>query len=122
MKLSAGDWKFTYQPGSPRASAKACARSAASASSASKSRTHQMSGWSGVVPPARYLLILRTVSFRFSRVVPTRRLSAMRVPSITDVSFPLSVPSAHDDDNDDQRREHEPDPHHHRSLQTRYAR
>jgi hypothetical protein len=38
------------------------------------------SGWSGVAPRARYLLIVRTVSFRLSRFVPTRRLSAIRVP------------------------------------------
>jgi hypothetical protein len=42
----------------------------------------------GMMPWARYLLILRTVSVRFSRFVPTRRLSAMRVPSIMEDSFP----------------------------------
>jgi hypothetical protein len=63
--------------------------SSAPTSSPSKSRTVQISGWSGVVPRARYLLILRTASVRSSRFVPTRRLSAMRVPSIMPVSFPV---------------------------------
>ena len=45
-----------------------------------------MSGWSAVVSPGRNLLILRTVSVRFSRFVPTRRLSAMSQPSIMKVS------------------------------------
>jgi hypothetical protein len=51
-----------------------------------------MSGWSGVAPWARYLLILRTVSVRLSRSVPTRRLSVIKVPSIMTISFP--APSA----------------------------
>lgn len=38
----------------------------------------QMPRWLGVVPWARDLLILRTISFRFSRFVPTRRLSAIQ--------------------------------------------
>lgn len=46
----------------------------------------QVPGWSGVVPCGRNLLILRTVSVRFSRLVPVRRLSAMRRPLITDVT------------------------------------
>src|SRR6516164_3818433 len=62
MKLSAGDWKFTYQPGCSRASANASASSPASASSASKSSVVQMSGCCGVVPAARYLLTVRTIS------------------------------------------------------------
>jgi len=37
-----------------------------------------MPGGPGAVPSARYLLILRTVSFGSIRVVPTRSVSAMR--------------------------------------------
>src|ERR1700733_2448782 len=50
-----------------------------------------MPGWSPVVPWAWNLLILGTLSFMFSRFVPVRRLSAMRVPSIMNISSRLGM-------------------------------
>src|SRR5580704_1537729 len=82
-KLSVGDSKFTYQPGCSSAPANVRASSSACPSSAVNSSAVQMPGRSGVAPGTRYRLILRTVRFRSARLVPTRRLSASSVPSIT---------------------------------------